>query len=203
MAAALILLIATGQGYAQQAEQTDKFTAFGEAYQFVFYSVVEGLYRDGANQTDVERILLKQGDDQWYDHFIYSCEICTSVLLAVQLYNKRPALSMYKGHPTSHAFGDGFSSAATQGLRADDVKVRLTTIHGLVARWIDERMDRMHLPEEERVSLRRAFEDGRQQGMRALQGFQKDPELLRRYAPGYAGLDECAICNAANHMDFQ
>ena len=35
---------------AESEPVTEKFTAFGEAYQFVFYSVLEGLYRDGASQ---------------------------------------------------------------------------------------------------------------------------------------------------------
>ena len=70
------------------------------------------------------------------------------------------------------------------GLASDDVKVRLTTIHALVSRWIEERFDRMHLPEEEREIYRRAFEDGREQGMRALQSFQKNPGSHEGLRPG-------------------
>jgi hypothetical protein len=181
--------------------EKEKFTAFGYAYQFVFFSVFEGLYRDGASHADVERILMKQSPEHGYEHFIYSCEICTSTLLAVQAYAKRPQFTMYK-MSNGNTFGPGLSKEIQDGLNSDDVKVRLKTIHGLVSKWIKERMDQMHLSDDEKTSLKRAFEDGREQGIKALENFKRNPDLMKAYAPGYSDLKECAICNAASFMDF-
>lgn len=199
---ASIVLFAAGSVYAQDAPGQETFTRYGEAYQFVFFSVLEGLYQDGASQADVERILMKQGDEYGYEHFIYSCEICTATLLAFQLYKDRPAHNMYKGPNPNRAFGQGLSAEIQAGLNSDDVKIRLETIHGLVSDWINGRMNSMNPSDAKRASLRRAFEEGRRQGMKALEIFKKSPELIKAYAPGYADLNECAICNAAANMDF-
>ena len=181
---------------------------FGPTYQFVFFSVLEGLYREGATQTDVQRVLMKRSAEHGYEHFIYGCPICTPVLLAFQLYEKRPAFGMYKPiSPTDHkhfnaTFGTGFSEPIQRGLHSDQAAVRLETLHHLIAKWTNDRMAAMDLPQAQREALQKQLEEGRKQGMKTLETHKKDPARMKWYAPGYADLEECALCNAACRIDF-
>lgn len=198
----LYVLVSANNIFAQEMPRQEKFDTFGYAYQFVFFSVLEGLYRDGASLEDARQILMKKDKDHGYEHFIYSCPICTSTLLAVKLYANKPEFEGYKFR-NNDTFGPGFSQEVHRGLYSQDVRDRLLTIHQLVSRWIKERMNSMKLTEEERTSLKRAFLDGRDQGMKALESFKNRPEIMKQYAPGYINQNECAICNAASFMDFK
>lgn len=188
---------------AENNPQSKRFEHFGTAYQFVFYAVLEGLYQDGATQEQVDQILMKQTDEHGYEHFVYSCPICTSVQLACELYSKRPTFRMYKpdeqSHQITHAtFGAGFSEQVKRGLYADDVSIRLETLHDLIAKWTSDRMARMNLSKTQRQDLIEAIAVGREQGIRALAQFKQDPAQLKRYAPGYTTLQECVMCNGAS-----
>ena len=184
------------------------FERFGPAYQFVFFSVLEGLYQDGATQADVDRVLMRRSPEHGLEHFIYSCPICTAVQLAIELYGQRPDYSMYKAqsHP-DHAFdhttfGAGFAHDVLNGLNSDDVTLRLRTVHGLVTEWIERRMTAMNLTAPQRKTLLDEIAIGRKRGMIALDKFKKDPARLQRRAPGYATFKGCALCNAACQIDF-
>ena len=106
-------------------------------------------------------------------------------------------------HQFEHStFGHGFTQDVRDGLNSEDVKVRLQTLHGLVSTWIDRRMAAMDLTEEEEQTLREQMEAGRKQGEKALASHKKDPERMKSYAPGYAGLYGCAMCNAVCRIAF-
>lgn len=203
----LVLFILTPLLAEKKAPST-RFGRFGQAYQFVFFSVLEGLYKEGATQNDVQRVLMKRSEEHGYEHFIYGCSICTPVFLAFELYRERPSFWMYKpirqpDPQVEHAtFGDGFSEEVQHGLNSDKVVVRLETLHHLVSKWIDYRMTTMNLSKEQQEALQKQIEEGRKQGMKALAQHKKDPERMRRYAPGYAAFEECALCNAACRIDF-
>lgn len=190
--------------------KTAHFEIFGPSYQFVFHAVLEGLYRDGATQKEVERILMNHSKRKrsGYEHFIYSCPVCTSVLLAVRLYECRPEFSMYKPgrirHRTDHStFGVGFSREDKKGLNSENVNERLRTLNGLVSRWVEQRMKQMNLSDKQKEALLEDMKVGREKGMQALTRFKKDPELMKIYAPGYVNADECALCNAASIQGFE
>ena len=193
---------------AEEEAPSTRFDRFGQAYQFVFFSVLEGLYKEGATQDDVQRVLMKRSEEHGYEHFIYGCPICTSVLLAFELYRERPLFWMYKpirqpDYQKEHAtFGTGFSEEVQHGLNSDKVVIRLETLHHLVSKWIDDRMSAMNLLKEQRETLQKQIEEGRKQGMKTLAQHKKDPASMKRYAPGYAAFEGCALCNAACRIDF-
>ena len=202
------LLAATAPPSAGADDQRASFEIFGPAHQFVFFATLEGLYQDGAAHDEVKRVLMKRSDEHGYEHFIYGCPICTSVFLAFELYAARPDFDMYKLCDQPHrkdnwTFGNGFTRDVRDGLSSEDVRVRLQTLHGLVSTWIDRRMAAMSLTEEEEQTLREQIEAGRKQGEKALAKHKEDPERTRRYAPGYAELYGCALCNAACRIDFE
>lgn len=192
----------------KSAEQA-QFERFGPAYRLVFFAILEGLFLDGAKDEEVQRVLMKRSDEHGYEHFIYGCPICTAVFLAFEAYRARPEFWMYKpitqpDHQFEHStFGHGFTQDVRDGLNSEDVKVRLQTLHGLVSTWIDRRMAAMDLTEEEEQTLREQIEAGRKQGEKALAQHKKDPERMKSYAPGYAGLYGCAMCNAVCRIAFE
>ena len=192
-----------------QSDQPAGFERFGPAYQFVFFATLEGLYQDGVMQGEVKRVLMKRSEEHGYEHFIYGCPICTAVYLAFETYAARPKFWMYKpnseaDHQVDHwTFGHGLSQEVRDALRSDDVKLRLQTLHGLVSKWIDRRMAAMNLTEEKRLALHEQIEAGRKEGEKALARHKQDSKSTKRYAPGYAGLYGCALCNAACRIDFE
>ena len=203
-----LLVLAVPSSPIQNAQPAD-FERFGPAYQFVFFATLEGLYQDGVMQGDVKRVLMKRSEEHGYEHFIYGCPICTAVYLACETYMSRPKFGMYKpitqpDHQVTHwTFGHGLSQDMRDGLSSGDVKVRLQTLHGLVLTWIDRRIVAMSLTEEKKLALHEQIEAGRKEGEKALARHKQDPKSMKWYAPGYADLYGCALCNAACRIDFE
>src|SRR5947207_11898373 len=57
--------------------------------QLVFFAVLEGLYRDGVSNDDVDRIIPpgKNGKDTFDpEHFVYACPLCHPAFEAFRLY---------------------------------------------------------------------------------------------------------------------
>ena len=74
--------------------------------QFVFFAVLEGLYRDGVQNEVVDAIIglaPKQGE-QVKTHFVFRCELCHATYEAFKAYRQRPMFMNAKGAST---FGDG------------------------------------------------------------------------------------------------
>ena len=168
----------------------------GETRRFIFHSVLEGLYEDGVATEDVERILMRRENEEYF-HFIYSCPVCMPSVWAFDTYRLRPEYfhCVKSGDST---FGWGLEKKIRQDLHSDDVKRRLSAINTLIDRWIHRRMDRLRLTKEERADLSERLEDKRQQGMGMLKTFRAESSV-GYYAPAYAGHDdwECAVCNGS------
>jgi len=194
---------------AQDRTEPVHFQRFGEAHKFIFFSVLEGLYEDGVTQDEIERILMKR-EGHGYEHFIYSCPICTGVLQAARLYAARPRFHSFKPTPADEhqvengTFGSGLSAEVRLALASEKVEIRLEAIHGLVWKWSDRRLKRLDLSHEEETELLAEIDAGREAGMSALRHWQEDPDesLMKSYAPGYVELKGCAMCNAACKVEF-
>lgn len=168
----------------------------GETAQFIFYSVLEGLYTDGVSNEDVDQILLRK-ENQSYYHFIYSCPICTPTIWALEAYRARPVI--FYSSKVGNTFGPGLSAALHDQLHSPDADQRLIAINTLVHTWITRRMDAMKLTPAEREILEDALAQKRQKGMDALKGFRTNAQAATApiYAPAYQNIDECAACNGA------
>ncbi|NNE92968.1 MAG: hypothetical protein HKN23_15090 [Verrucomicrobiales bacterium] len=185
--------------FADQAPATE--SKIDETKTFIFHSILEGLYEDGVSTEDVEQILLRR-DDEEYFHFIYSCPVCTASIWAFEAYRHRPE-KLHAVKSGDSTFGWGLEKKIRDGLHSDDVKQRLTAINTLIGRWIDRRMDSLRLTEDERAELAEKLEERREYGLGMLNTFRrqtKDKEGpgVAYYAPAYVGQEnwECASCNA-------
>jgi len=195
-------------GQKQEDGSAKTYEDFGAAHQMIFFSVLEGLYEDGVTTDEVHRILMKR-PEHGYEHFIYSCPLCTAAFQAFEVYLNRPDWSMYKAsgikthhRPYNATFGEGLSEDARQGLASGDTAVRIKTIFDMVRNWVTRRMSKMNLNTDEKNTIMEEIRDGRLKGMKALEGFRKKPESMKVFAPGYVNLREYAICNASSNMKF-
>lgn len=200
----LVFLLLPGTGRGQEDVRMDYF---GEAYQLVYFGVLEGLFQDGVKSREVDLILKQNEGGVAYEHFIYACPICMATMHALEFYRKRPRFYGIKDHSPPakfRTFGPGLSKEIRVNLAHEDVKVRLATIHELVGGWVNARLEASDLTEEERDNLQVQLEAGRKRGMKMLESYKnKGTETLATFAPGYGELKECAVCNAALQMDFR
>jgi hypothetical protein len=187
------LALPTAALAAPPTSQTD------ETSQFIFFSVLEGLYEDGLSTEDVARILMKREKESYF-HFIYSCPVCNATIWALEAYQARPP-AFYGLKKEGSTFGPGLAADLSLALRGDKPLQRLTAIHTLVQRWIERRMTRMNLPGAERAALVERLGRKRQEGMDALERLRRKAHgsdfSVEQAAPAYAELKECAVCNAA------
>ena len=78
-----------------------------EMCQFVFFAVLEGLYRDGIQNEIVDAIIgekILKKDDKVKTHFVFRCKLCHATYEAFRTYRNRPAFMQTKGAST---FGKG------------------------------------------------------------------------------------------------
>ncbi|MEM7600395.1 MAG: hypothetical protein AAF357_03145 [Verrucomicrobiota bacterium] len=179
---------------------------FGDAYQLVYFGVLEGLFRDGVTTEEVD-LILTESKTGTYDHFIYACPICMATIHALEFYRERPrffGLKDFAPPAKFRTFGPGLSDEVRAQLGSDDVKTRLRVIHELAGGWVSRRLTSLNLTEVERENMEAEMEAGRERGMSMLRSYRAEgEERLKAYAPAYADLKECAICNAALRMEFK
>ena len=175
--------------------------SYPQGYQIVFFSVLEGAFRDGLTDADVDQILRDpHPDTDWYEHFIQNCPICTATIQALQTYRARPLSRLKTGGKV--AFGDGLAPELHARLYSDDIKERLSAIHDLEQSWVDRHIQSLRLNAEELVRTQEALKEARNDGIRIMQSFAEHGGL-EHIAPGYHVGDECAVCNAANGMKLK
>jgi len=139
------------------------------ASQLVFFAVLEGLYRDGVKNDDVDLIIPpgnsgKPGFDN--EHFVYACPLCHPAFEAFCVYRRREMFFGLKAPVDT--FGPGLDHAVTASLRSNDPGQRRHAIERLINRWVSQRLEMMRLTEGEREDLTRELEQGRKQGMDGL-----------------------------------
>lgn len=216
LAASVALWTAT-TAMAQQPSPTPDFlkpgvlfqNPFDDTYQFIFFSVLEGLYRDGVSDADVNSLLATDGKDGGYLNFIYTCPICMPVEGAIETYKLRPAIHHLKlrNHQTGErTFGDGLPKEVSEALASPTASIRLKAVNELVAKWMQYRMDHTAMTDAQKTALIDELKKRRKRGMEALHNFAMEmngKDSLKYFAPGYKDGDECAICNAALQMPIK
>ena len=197
---ALVVVASLSVACAQPEEQArPEGIKIDPASRFIFYSVLEGLYEEGLSNADVDQILMKK-EGQTYFHFILSCPVCTATIWGLESYRGRPQ-QFYSIKSAASTFGPGLSPEMHDQLYSDKPRERLAAINGLVKKWMDQRITRMNLPENERSTLLEELGKLRKSGMDALESFRKkqhgDKLGCAEAAPAYVDFQECAVCNAA------
>ncbi len=179
-------------------------TPFDERFQFLYFATLEGAHADGLTDAETDRILMRDGGQGAYLHFIYACPICMPVVNGLRAYRGRPEFFSYKlpEHQSKHrTMGEGLPEDLRKQLASESQGTRLKAINTLLARWVDRRLQSLNLTPEQRKEWDKRLEDGRQEGMRYLENFRQNGSL-KVFAPGYEDFKECAVCNAATKRMF-
>jgi hypothetical protein len=189
-------------------QESDEEIVFTPTYQFIFFATLEGLYRDGVSDADVDSLLARK-DGGGYLNFIYTCPICMPVEGAILTYKLRPRIDFTKlqtYQTMQRTFGPGLPADVSEALKSDKASIRLKAVNELVSKWIQYRMDHSSLTVSEKKTLVDSLKKGRDEGMQALHDFAKNsngPHSMDAFAAGYEDGDECAICNAALQMPLK
>ena len=143
--------------------------AQSQASQLVFFAVLEGLYRDGVTNTDVD-LIIPPGEDGKskfdLEHFVYACPLCHPAYEAFRLYRHRDAFYGFKAQIDT--LGTGLDETVKASLRSSDAAQRREAIEGLIRRWVGQRLEMMRLSKAELEQITREMEQGRKKGMGGL-----------------------------------
>jgi len=139
------------------------------ASQLIFFAVLEGLYRDGVSNDDVDLIipLNPKGQGRFDpDHFVYACPLCHPAFEAFRVYRQREPFFGLKARLDT--LGPGLDNSVTLRLRSTNADERRQAIEELINRWVRQRLELMRLSSDERETINREMEQGRKQGMNGL-----------------------------------
>ena len=160
---------------------------FDRYYTLTYFAVLEGLYADGVSDDVLESLTRTDEVSNYPELFIWQCPICMPAYNAFLHYGERQP---FQGLKTRiNTFGKGLSEAMRERCLAEDKLVRFGALNELVERWVGKRLDSMRLTDEERNTWEDGFAQRRKKGMATLQSMQG--------AGAYAGLETCALCDAA------
>jgi hypothetical protein len=154
------------------------------ASQLVFFAVLEGLYRDGVSNEDVDLIIPPgtNGRPRFeLEHFVYACPLCHPAYEALKLYRQREQFYGFKGHVDT--LGTGLEGAMAKRLRSPDATERRQAIEELIGQWVGQRLDMMRLSAQERAAITSEMEQGRKKGMNGLKQVSAGSSQARTNCP--------------------
>jgi len=163
--------------------------------QFVFFSVLEGCYRDGLPRDAAKLMVNPDGQKPVKRFFVFRCELCHAVHEAFKAYAAAPDFSDIKGTPD---FGGKEIPAETlKRLKSERVPTRVYAMGSLVRPWILERADRHKLDKEERAVLQKSFAKFAGEGHDLMMRHRKVDPIYKDWS--FYGT--CQACEAAK--DFR
>lgn len=191
---AIVIVVALSVGRAETPHPTNGFISWPEtrAGQLIFFAVLEGLYRDGVTNSDVDLIIPPGEKNQpKYDKevFVYACPLCHPAFEAFRLYRQRDRI--YGLKQDLNTFGPGLNQTTRTKLQSSNPEERRQVVEGLISRWVSQRLEMMRLTTAERESITKEIEAGRKQGMGMLKQFVKGGELSQSRT-------NCAICDGSS-----
>ena len=168
-----------------------------EMCQFVFFAVLEGLYRDGIQNEIVDAIIgdkIVKKENKVKTHFVFRCKLCHATYEAFRTYRNRPAFMQTKEAST---FGKGVDLNGLKKLRSNDARTRIYAMGALVRPWIMHRIKETRKTAEEKTAMKKQFEKYAQEGAdllkthkRAKDGFYLD----------WSFYGSCQACEAAKDL---
>ena len=168
-----------------------------EMCQFVFFAVLEGLYRDGIQNEIVDAIIgekIVKKDDKVKTHFVFRCKLCHATYEAFRTYRNRPVFMQTKEAST---FGKGADLNQLKKLRSNDARTRIYAMGALVRPWIMHRIKETRKTPEEKTAMKKRFEKYALEGAdllkthkRAKDGFYLD----------WSFYGSCQACEAAKDL---
>ena len=191
--AATVGVVALRVGGAGSPSRTDTPQDWPQtrAGQVIFFAVLEGLYRDGVANSDVDLIIPPgaEGKSRFdKEIFVYACPLCHPAFEAFRLYRQRERIYGLKA--VVDTFGPGLDEAVQTQLRSQNNEERRQAVEGLITRWVSQQLQMMRLTNAEREEITREIEKGRKQGMGGLKNSVQSGQVSqsRTY---------CAICDGS------
>ncbi|MEM7012442.1 MAG: hypothetical protein AAF585_13275, partial [Verrucomicrobiota bacterium] len=171
---------------------------YDDTHQFIFFAVLEGCYADGITNEDLDLIIpeSENGLRQMITNFVYMCPLCEPAFDAFNFYAGRPHMSQPAKKTNYTTFGQGLDREVKEQLEKPGKPCR-DAIMGLIKKWVDARIAKLRLNEEEEAVLREHLAARRKKGEEFLKAFQegKNGDKL---AAAYAGWKECPICSGSS-----
>ena len=168
-----------------------------EMCQFVFFAVLEGLYRDGIQNEIVDAIIgekILKKDDKVKTHFVFRCKLCHATYEAFRTYRNRPAFMQTKGVST---FGKGVDLAQLKKLRSNDARTRIYAMGAMVRPWIMHRIKETRKTPEEKTAMKKQFTKYAQEGSDRLRTHKKAQD---GFYLDWSFYGSCQACEAAKDL---
>ncbi|MEM7012644.1 MAG: hypothetical protein AAF585_14300 [Verrucomicrobiota bacterium] len=168
-----------------------------EMCQFVFFAVLEGLYRDGIQNEVVDAIIGELADkeeDKVKTHFVFQCELCHATYEAFRVYRNRPVFMDTKGES---AFGEGTDLKILSHLRSDDASDRVHALGRLVRPWISHRIEETRKTPEEKTAMKEQFQEYTREATNLIEAYQKEEDGFYLDWNFYG---TCQACEAARDL---
>ena len=159
--------------------------------QLIFFAVLEGLYRDGVTNSDVDLIIPPSEHGQpTFDKeiFVYACPLCHPAFEAFRLYRQRDRSYGVKGEVDT--FGPGLDETIRARLGDQNADERRKAVEELISRWVSQRLEMMRCTDAEREAITREMERGRKEGMGGLKRWVESGEVSESRT-------NCAICDGS------
>ena len=183
VAAALALapaspLLAKGPVATPTPEKTSVVWQEDPLCQFVFFAVLEGLYRDGVQNEVVDAILaadVKSLDAKVKHSFVFKCELCHAVYEAFNLYRARPAFANTEGKVS---FGKGVDLKILKDLEGDKVRNRVYAMGSLIRPWIQHRVEATRMTDAEKETMKAKFKEYAEEGNDLLSKLRRESDSV-------------------------
>ncbi len=178
---------------------------YSDEFQFVFFAVLEGLYRDGISGEAMDLMLpnpetMLISDAPEKTNFVYNCPLCTAAFNALKLYSNR---SEFYGQKATryNTFGPGVSDDVLARLKASPQE-RRDAIQAMIQKWVSYRINRMVLTDQERSEIQINLDKMKERGDELLESFKKMTHDggLQIY---YADWKRCPVCEGATAMGLK
>jgi len=168
-----------------------------EMCQFVFFAVLEGLYRDGVQNEIVDAIIgekIIEKDDKVKTHFVFRCKLCHATYEAFRTYRNRLPFMQTKGVST---FGKGVDLAQLKRLRSKDARTRIYAMGAMIRPWIMHRIKETRKTPEEKTAMKKRFMKYAQEGSDLLRRHQKAKD---GFYLDWSFYGSCQACEAAKDL---
>lgn len=165
--------------------------------QFVFFAVLEGLYRDGVQNEVVDLIIgkpIKTESDQVKNVFVFRCELCHATYEAFRTYRARP---VFRDTSAQATFGAGVDKKFMEDLKSEKPRLRVYAMGRLVRPWIMHRIGETRRTEEEKAEMKTQFERYLKEGERILRKHQRGKDA---FYLDWSFYGTCQACEAAKDL---
>lgn len=142
-----------------------------EECRMVFFTVLEGLYRDGVPDEVVDLVIGHVKANSVKKRFVFRCKLCHACYEAFAVYQRRPAFSGTKGKTTIG--NKPVSSEVIEGLKNPSHRVFGKAFSTIIQPWIKQKLLSMNLSEKDKVEKMKKFAELAKEGNRLLTEYRR------------------------------